>query len=172
LSTTAAYERSDTYSGALPNGSIRHDLQGQYRHSKYQSCPEKYSGGKRYLKSILTFLALTIECIIEIRNGGAEFLPLSTPNIAKYTFVPAVGAYSRDSGRTSMLVGLDIALGISPVSGAPCDVRLFRKRKCLTKVGPFRIIIRKPCHQFPLNQRYTQRICSIGTVDYTGGTTR
>jgi hypothetical protein len=120
----------------------------------------------------LTFLALTIERIIEICNGGAKFLPLSTPEVAKSTFVPAVGAYSRDSGRTSMLVGLDIALGISPVSGAPCDVRLFQKKKYLTKVGPLRIIIRESCHQFTIKSRYTQRICSIGTVDYTGRTTR
>lgn len=48
----------------------------------------------------------------EVPNVTTESLQLGT-------LVPAVGAYSRDSGLTGIVSGLCMALGISPVSGAP-----------------------------------------------------
>ena len=58
------------------------------------------------------------------------------------TFVPAVGAYSKDSWLTGIEVGFFIAFGISPVSGAPCDVRPSLPFPLyLSKIGPFLIII-------------------------------
>jgi hypothetical protein len=69
-------------------------------------------------------------------------------NLYDFTFVPPVGAYSRDSGFTSMAVGLCIAFGMSPVSGAPCDVRdLGELNRYLAKIGPFIVFHRETCRQ-------------------------
>jgi hypothetical protein len=67
--------------------------------------------------------------VVKLGYSGTECLGFRMYGDRSITFVPPVGPYSRDSGFTSIVVGLCIALGISPVSGAPCKVRQPSDRK-------------------------------------------
>jgi hypothetical protein len=78
---------------------------------------------KNYLPGVFALLAFTVKVVVKVCDGGTQFLSLRMVFNRPITLVPAVGAYSRDSGFTSMVEGLCIAPGMSPVSGAPCGIR-------------------------------------------------